>query len=236
MKVSIPLNLKHQARLYYELSKRGAQCSGKKNAWPYEKVTEEELLSIAVRQARYDPRLMEILVGFFSTFRPVLNPCSLKENLRRVDALQAMAVIGEFALTLTDDQHISDLFDFLSTGVDPVPLQLFYRGLYRVGGKKIDDVITKPLRAFKKWGFLAADPPFNKDKNCQQRIYLYDQDSRLNILRDLSSNQKKFRLHDYLEKLRFSVSRQQALQDIKSVEWIDKRGIGKGTHYKRVSV
>ncbi|HEX5037165.1 MAG TPA: hypothetical protein VFX30_08415, partial [bacterium] len=123
------------------------------------------------------------------------------------------------------------LLEFLSVGVSPEPTQLFYRGLYPIGGGKVQEAVSRPLRAFKKWGFLAADPPLLKDRMQGRERRGYDQASRLRILREFARGKKEFRLRDYLQEVRFSVSRQQALKDLKSVPGIRKRGRGKGAVY-----
>lgn len=229
MKNELPLNKEELSHLYWELARRGAFCSGEKFSWRFNHMTEEELLTLAVLQSRYDPRLLIILVDFFKLPRD-LHPIHFKRFLRQEEALPIMAVIGEFVLESPASLEAKELCRFLMTGTRPVPTQLFYRGLYPIAGKKMREVIERPLWAFKKWGFLAADPPLLKEK-AGPRIYLFDQPTRLRILQELAARQKRFRLKDYLTEIRDSISRQQALKDLSSVRWLRKRGRGKGTFY-----
>lgn len=229
----LPLNLRESSRLYWELGERGGFCSGEKQAWKYRSLSEEELLVLAVLQSRHDPRLLAILIDFLQKPRPThsFDPILFKRLLREHRALPIVCVIGDFILEARPPQEIQDLFRFLMAGAKPVPTQLFYKGLYPLGGHKMQEVLDKPLWYFKKWGFLAVDAPLLKDKIGSKRTYLYDEPSRLAILKDLTQRSPVFRLKDYLHEISSSISRQQALKDIRSISWIKKKGCGKGTVY-----
>ena len=228
---SLPLDDKASARLYWELSRRDAFVTGERLPWPYPRLSEEELFGLAFLQARFDPRLMAVLVDFFQRRDHRLHPIRFKEILRKADALAVAAVIGEFVISSEASPETKDLFRFLQTGATPAPTQLFYRIPGRIGGVKMREAIDRPLWAFKKWGFLAADPPLLKENPPARRTYLYDPSSRLHVLEGLAKRKKSFRLREYLEEIRFSVSRQQALKDLKNVPWVRKRGKGKGSYY-----
>jgi hypothetical protein len=228
---NLPLNQKETARLYWELSRRGAFCNGEKYDWKYKRLHEEELLTLAVLQARYDPRLAAILVDFLRSEGARFHPVRLKETLRKREALPVMAALGEFVLETSPPLPVREMMRFLITGASPVPIQLFYRGLYPIGGKKMEEAASKPLWGFKKWGFLAADPPLLKERLPAKRPYLFDQASRLQILRELTRKKSRFRLRDYLQEIGFSVSRQQALKDLRAIPWIRKKGERKGALY-----
>jgi hypothetical protein len=211
VKFSFPLSADESSRLYWELARRGAYAQGEKRAWRYDGLPEEDFHALAVLQARYDPRLMAILTDYFRNPRPSkpLDPLRFKRLLRDAGALAVVAVIGEYVLeSLPPDSppEARDLFEFLRVGVSPEPTQLFYRGLYPLGGVKIQEMPEKQRRG-------------------------YDRDARLRILREFAGGKKEFRLRDYLREIRFSVSRQQALQDLASVSWIRKKGRGKGAVY-----
>lgn len=226
----LPLNLNEAARLYWELARRGAFCNGEKKPWAYKSLSDEELLVLAILQSRYDPRLMAVLVDYFHDPR-LLEPVRFKKLLREHQALSLAAVIGDLILSRKVSDEVRDFFQFLRAGARPVPTQLYYRGLYPIGGRKMGQAVDRPLWAFKKWGFLAADPPVLKERKPAKGTYLFDLPSRLALLRELSRGRERFRLKDYLEKIDFSVSRQQALKDIKGAPWLRKRGQGKGTYY-----
>ena len=225
----LPLTEPEAARLYWELAQRGASSVGEKLAWGHEKLSEEDLLTLAVLQSRYDPRLLQILVDFFSRRQFSGNPVELKESLLNEKGLELMAVIGEFVLEVTGFSRVKELMRYLMVGARPVPTQLYYPGLYRLGGKKMEEVLDRPLWGFKKWGFLAADPPVPKEIG---RFYRYDLDSRRNLLKKLAKERARFRLKDYLDRIGRSISRQQALKDLKGTPWIQRHGVGKGSYYQ----
>ena len=231
MIAEVPLSGQESARLYWELSQRGAASVGQWAPWRYESISEDDLLLSALRQCRYDPRLLEVMVNFFSEDKFRLNMITFKKKIIKEGVLPVMVVIGEFVLESAVSSEAKELVRYLMIGAKPVPTQLFFSGLYKIGGKKMKEALQQPLWAFKKWGFLAADPPWSKGKQ-PKRTYLFDSTSRLHLLRDLSKEKGSFRLKDYLEALGNSVSRQQALKDLKSVPWIRKRGQGKGSFYQ----
>ncbi len=224
----IPLNEKESSRLYFELSHHGAPAEGRNTpASLFKKLSPESFWTLSILQSRYDPRLLAILIAYFSKTDPQVDPIVWKKELVRCQALPILGVISEFVL----ETRKSDLLEYALTGAQPLPSQLFYKSLYKVAGSKMNEVISKPLWAFKKWGFLAADrPALKEDASPARRIYHYDTDVRLNILRDLASHQKHFRQGDYLKAIHFSVSRQQALKDL-SVPWIRKKGKNRGCYY-----
>ncbi len=151
--------------------------------------------------------------------------------LKKLREIPASAVIGEFILDSTAPEFNKDLFRFLMTGAMPVPTQLFYRNLYPIGSRSMEETIAKPLWPFKKWGFLASDPPLLKER-IEKFPYLFDSSSRKRILETIAKNQNGFRLADYLKAIHHSVSRQQALKDIRSLSGIRKKGRGKGSTYQ----
>ena len=230
----LPLSEKESSRLYWELAKRGAFSSGEKFRWKYEKSTDEELLTLALLQSRYDPRLFAVLVDFFKTPKARLHPIAFKNILRLHQALPIAAVLAEFVLVSSRSlpPEVRETALFLQAGVSPVPTQLFYRDLYPVGGSKMREASFQPLWAFKKWGFLASDAPLLKEKKTDKKIYLYDLSSRRQILKKLAEQKRRFRLKDYLASIADSISRQQALKDLSTISWIRKRGKGKGMVYE----
>ncbi len=230
---SLPLDENETSRLYWELHRRGAFCSGEKKAWRRRAVSLQDLVVLSLLQCRYDPRLTAILTEWLPRIALRLDPVLLKSDLKEKDALPVAAVIGDFALSSGGDlpYPVREFFSFLQTGVKPVPIQLFYRGLYPVAGRKMDEAISQPLWYFKKWGFLAADIPILKEKLSGKRVYHYDQEIRLRQLHLLSRERKTFRLREYLAAVDFSVSRQQALKDLQSLPTIRKKGRGKGAFY-----
>lgn len=227
----LPLSHQEQSRLYWELNRRGGFCSGEKSAWKYRGFSEEEFWTLAFLESRYDPRLLAILIDLFVRVPPAVDPLRFKKILKREGALTIAAVIGEFSVDSKTTGEAAELFRFLNVRTFPVPTQLFYRNLYPIGGRKIEEVLERPLRAFKKWGFLASDPPLLKERLRARRVYLYDFPGRVSKLKELTQHQKCFRLKDYLKAIGFSISRQQALKDLRALHWIIPQGKKKGASY-----
>ncbi len=231
MRHQLPLSDAHAARLYEELSQRGAFCRGEKSPWPYPPMTEEELYTLALLQSRHDPRLLAILVDLFTRRLIALEPISFKHSLQDAEALPIAAVLGTFVIGMDAPEENQDLFRYLQASTRPVPTQLFYQQLYPLGSHKLEEVLQHPLWPFKKWGFLAGDPPLLKERVNTRRLHLYDQTSRLALLRELASTEKRFRLRDYLTCVHNAISRQQGLQDLSLLKGLEKKGKGRGAYY-----
>ncbi len=224
----LPLTLKENSRLYFELSQKGAFCNGEYYTWKYDTLSEEDFFTLALLESRYDPRLFAILVDFFCNYELHLNPLLFKESLSKREALSISAVLGEY---VNEAKHKNtELFRYLQSWAKAVPTQLFYKAFYKISGLKMRDCVEKPLWYFKKWGFLACDPPLLKERK-QNRHFLYDLISREKILGEMGGNKKNFLLKDYLEALNYSISRQQALKDLNQNLKIVKHGKGRSLKY-----
>lgn len=234
--ISLPLTSHEASRLYFELAKRGAKSQGLRRPWRFGRgaQTPEALLALAFAQSRYDPRLAAVLVDFFRSQNVPLDPLAFKRHLTDLDALSAAAALGELIRLPGAPDKNRDLFRFLASVARPVPMQLFYRNLYPVAGYKMREAAERPLRAFRKWGYLAHDAPLLKETR-PARWKLYDKPTRLDLLRELVASQGAVRLRDYLRAVGHSISRQRALLDIREAKTalgLKRRGMGRGTVYK----
>lgn len=214
----------HLSRIYYELAGIGAECVGEKKAWPYDTQSSEELLALACDMSRFDPRLVDILVGYFSKRWTEVNPAKLRGFYGKMQTPQTVAVICEFLLGSAESEELKYFVSYLMAGLKPVAAQFYFRDLYSVGGRLAQRATEEGLFEYKKWGFLACERPFS--------MGTLDAASRKNILRRLFEKKGEVSLKDYLNAVRFSISRQQALLDIKSSGMAIGTGQGRGAKWK----
>lgn len=226
---------KHLARMYYELAKRGANCVGKNVLWPYDTKTDEELLILAAEMSRYDPRLFTIFVRFILEHWQKLNPVEIRRLYATMSTPQVFAVATEFLLKSDLLNQEGQFFcEYLQKGLKPAALQLFFHNLYRVGGNMMQLAVEEALWEYKKWGFIAREAPIVDEKS-RRMLGTLDAATRKNILNRLLKNSGEIKLSDYMRKLGYKISRQQALIDIRSVKGMRRSGKGRGASWKLVA-
>jgi len=225
---------KHLSRMYYELGKIKANCVGMKSSWPYKAIkNREHLLALACDMSRYDPRLFEILVNYFYSHWQEINPASLRSFYNKMKTPQVICVLGEFVKQMSSDKETIFYFDYLAVGLKSVPIQYFFFDLYSPGGQLAKQAVEECLFEYKQWGFLSNARPVI-DSGEKQTIGKLDSNSRRNILNRLLSLKKEITLQEYLKAIYNSVSRQQALLDLKSNSSIKPTGLGRYAKWRKV--
>lgn len=214
----------HLSRMYYELARIGASCAGEKIDWPYEPENTEGLIALACDMSRFDPRLLGILVDYLSKHWAEINPAKLRQFYAKMKTRETVAVVGEFLLSNAKTKELQYFVSYLSAGLRPVEMQFYFHNLYAIGGGLAERATEEGLYEYKKWGFLACERP--------GAVGSFDTASRKNILRRLFEKKGEISLKDYLNALKFSISRQQALLDIRSSGLAAPDGRGRGAKWK----
>jgi len=224
-------NEKDLSRIYFELSKLGARCVGNHYQWPYKEMDKSSLLVLAAEMSRYDPRLFGVLVEFFIKNWREINLAKLRQKYNLMNTPQVFGVIAAFLKSTLDGDEINFYARYMCMGLNPVPTQFFYHGIYSVGGALAARAYESGLLEYKEWGFLACERPVTATKALLGTL---DKVSRINILRKLLDKKKIIKISDYLKVLNQSVSRQQALIDLKGCDFARKIGKGRGVRWKLV--
>ncbi len=217
-------------RLYYELAQIGGLCSGALKSWRFNLKTKEELLALACEWLRYDPRLLTILVLYFKNHYSEFNPFLLRQELHQNDTPQTMGIITEFIKQLDPQRELKYLLDYLTKGLIQKSNELFFIGLHPPGSTKLKATAIHSLKEYKKWGFLGIERPI-VDLETKKTIGSYDAQYRASLLRQLLHQHKKITLSTYLEALNYTVSRQQALYDLKHFLPLKLMGKGRGAYW-----
>ena len=227
----IPPTADHLSRMYFELAQCGALALGERKSWPYGKVQDKEgILVLALEMSRYDPRLFGILVEFFYFHWHEWNPYHLRMVFNKIKTPQIGCVIAEFILAETQDKECRYFFEYLIKGQEPVQAQLFFKSLHEPASKGMQKAAFESIQEFFQWGFLASERPII---HAGQRLVLghWHREARQNIIYRLARDNKKFSVSDYLAKVDHSISRQQALTDLKDSPHVFSRGKGRGSFY-----
>lgn len=216
MKTSIPTQ-GDLARIYYELGQKGARTVGEKKKWAYSVKNLESLFALACEWSRFDPRLLEVLVEYGLHHWKEIRPQRLREEMRKMTTPQTVGVVASFIqTTLSEDKEALAFWNYVTLGLKPVSPQFYFRDLYTPGSTLARRAALESLSEFKEWGFLARER-IVIDSATKKTIGTWNQEARLNILKRLFSKKRQLQISDYLEEISHTVSRQQALLDLKAL-------------------
>lgn len=205
------------ARLYYELAQVGARAVGEKKKWSITVKDAESLFTLAAQWSRFDPRLLEILVEFGLRHWKNLRPQRLREAMKEMETPQTIGVITAFIQTASDwEKEISAFWNYVTEGFKPAPFQFYFRDLYLPGSPLAQRAVLESLSEFKEWGFLARER-IVVDPITKKSVGTWDQTARAHILKRLFFQKKQLQISDYLEEIHDTISRQQALLDLKAL-------------------
>ncbi len=221
-------------RLYFELAQLGAPCVGAKAHWQFKPLKKEELLALSFEWVRYDPRLLSILIIYLKDHYSGLNPYALRQLITKNDSPQTVGVIGEFIKQINQDPELKFFFDYLIQGFSQKNHELFFVGLHPVGSKKSEMAAMKSLKEYSKWGFLGIEKPI-VDLTTKKTIGSYEASYRKRVLKNLLNRNKKVSLSFYLDAIHNSISRQQALYDLKHFFSLKLMGKGRGAYWTKQS-
>lgn len=222
-----PPTIDHLARAYYELARIGAEAVGSQRSWPYDPTSREELLAICGELSRHDPRLFEILVNYLRVHWDTIDWLKFRRAVLQIPTPQAFGVIGALLFTATRSTELKNCFRFLVDGIRSLPTQFFYHHLYSPGSALAQRALDQRLTEFERWGFLTSERPIIHQAT-KQGVGRLSTAARHAILRTLCVRRKSIQLRDYLMALPHSISRQQALADLKTVPGLRRRGHGRG--------
>ncbi len=218
------------SRMYFELSQIGANCSGENLPWPYQPKTKEELLALAAEMSRYDPRLLGILVEYFVGHWKEISPQNLRSFYRQMETPQTVAVVAEFSKEAVDDREGRYLAEYLQRGLKPVPPQWYFRNLYTPGGTFAKDAAEENLAQYQRWGFFAREYP-TVDVFKKTPVGRMAPPGRRNLIRRLFEKKKFLSIGEYLAALGNTISRQQAIQDLRKIAKLRKGAKGRGAKW-----
>jgi hypothetical protein len=221
------------ARLYHELAKVGATTVGELRPWTYEPGSLEQLVVLAGEMLRYDPRLLSVLVQWFPVHYRELNPLELRRELEGARYPQSLLVALEFARLASPDPELQYFADYVSMGFGRVsPAERFFLGTETPGSRRAARNLGRNLKPYARWGFIGQERPV-VDPVTKRTVGAYDAATRRAILERLASRHSDFSIAEYLDAVDHSVTRQQALSDLKTTPGLERTGAGRGSRWRR---
>ncbi|MCC7538873.1 MAG: hypothetical protein IT379_21790 [Deltaproteobacteria bacterium] len=219
-------------RLYHELAAIGAPSVGRRAPWPYRPRSAEQLVALATDMLRYDARLLGILVQLLVERWRGLHPTRLREELARCRWPQALLVALEFVRLASDDVELRHWCDYVSAGWLRVePAERFFLDAERPGSRTHARKLGRNLAPYARWGFIATERP-SADAFRKRPLGRYDARTRRDILADLVAAPRSvgLSLAEYLDAVDGSISRQQALLDLRAAG-LRPSGTGPGARW-----
>lgn len=204
-------------RLYHELAALGAPAVGRRAQWPYRPRSTEELIGLAAEMLRYDARLLGILVQLVVARWRDVHPTRLRDVLHRCRWPQAFLVVLAFVRLASDDVELRLWCDYVSAGWRRIePSERFFLEGDRPGSRMHGRRLGRNLAPYARWGFVATERP-SSDSFRKRDLGRYDARTRKTILDALLARQpdEGVTLAEYLEAVDRSISRQQALSDLR---------------------
>jgi hypothetical protein len=127
----------------------------------------EKDVAKALEQARFDPRLMEIMTEHLRDFWWALDPEDLNTACRKMKSpfvIKALTSLILEVCTMTREERAPfSQWVWLSTrGIKDPPPQFLFIGLTPVGSKTAFNQLAEALPSFFKHQLIAKDLPFNK--------------------------------------------------------------------------
>jgi len=183
---------------------------------------------------RFDARLLSILVQYVVDHFSELDPQRLRTALKAVSTPQALLVVLEFAKEASRESELAYFVNYVGAGFNKLRPQAQYFIDSGVPGNRTSQRrLGRNLRAFARWGFIGSERP-TANAFTKQTVGRYDARTRAVILNDLLKANPSVSLAEYLNAVDESISRQQALQDLKRHKGLKVRGSGRGARWHAV--
>lgn len=219
-------------RLYWELGRLGAPSVGRRSRWAYAPEGPEALVALAGEMLRYDARLLSVLLELFMRRWRSLDPLALRDQMHRMRWPQALCVVLEFVREASPDDELRYFADYVTRGWPRIdPTERFFVEGDDPAGRMAARKLGRNLGPYARWGFVGTERP-SVDARTKRTVGRYDAATRRRILRELADRGPDVRLADYLDAVDRSVTRQQALADLRSSGLV-LVGHGRGAKWSR---
>ena len=189
--------------------------------------------------ARLDPRLGEILVGYLANFWQRHNPLEINQQLKQQIWPAVFGVLLEQVPFYYSQNSIKKKWSKKSffywtkcamMDIPPASNELFFIGLYKAGGKFVQEECFYSIKPYRKWGYFSKELLINKAKPIKKTLVSLPQ--RKAIIDELLKSYKTITVQDYLEEINFQIHRRQAQRDLKNHSQLQTYGRTKNKYYK----
>ena len=222
-------------RLYWELARLGAPSVGRKSPWRYNPRAPEALVALAGEMLRFDARLLSILLELLLRHWRELDAIVLRDRMHEMRWPQALCVVLDFAREASNDPELRYFAEYVCRGWPRIePTERFFLGGDDPASRTAARKLGRNLRQYSRWGFVGTERQAS-DARTKRTVGRYDAATRRRILRDLVEREADVRVADYLEAVDRSITRQQALGDLRA-SGLELTGHGRGAKWSRPRV
>jgi hypothetical protein len=187
-------------------------------------------LALYSQWGRFDPRFAEVLVAYLFEHWQAFSPLEMNQELLKVPWPQAFGVYVEHVRQLIKLRKVGrqelECFKAWSTlclkGIEPTSTQLFFIGIEKIGGHRVQGAYERSTRAYAKWGYLSQEILFNKHRAVQSTQI--SKDRRQKTIEKLISAGKPFSVEDYRSALNWGISQRTAQRDLAYEPRLSSRG------------
>lgn len=229
----VPMSEGELARLYHELAAIGARVEGRRARWSFGSPTPEELVVLAAQAARYDARLLWVVVELLAERYDRLNPLALRRAALRARWPAAVAVALEFAAIAVRAPELDDYVRFVTAPIHPAAGERFFLGGHAFAGALARRDAEESLGEYKRWGYLGREAPFSKELAARARGTL-GRPERLNLLRRIAERRGAVTFAEYAAAVQGRVTRRQLSRDLRDAPFLEREGRTRGARYRLV--
>ncbi len=226
--ITFPLSEGESRSLYSRLGKLGARVFTSLSYKGFDRWNDEDVLTVAGEQSRFDYRLLYVLVEFIAQHFSSFHPFKLRKAIQQMKTPAVWGVIFEFVKKIGKDRDLQAFSSILLNGLIPAPFQMYYINLRNPNPTKLLHIIEKTPDEFLRWGFYCKEPPLLKELTLSSKPKSYSLQNRQKILKRLFKDLKQVSVSEYLKALDHSISRQQAHKDLTQFPHVkaisDRRG------------
>jgi len=210
----------------------GAPSVGRRSPWPYAPRGPEALVALAGDMLRYDARLLSILLELLLRHWRDLDPLVLRDRMGEMRWPQALCVVLDFAREASTDSELRYFADYVCRGWPRIePVERFFLDGDDPASRMAARKLGRNLKPYARWGLIGTERPAS-DARTKRTVGRYDAPTRRRILHELVQREGEVRLAEYLEAVDRSVTRQQALADLRATGLV-LAGHGRGAKWSR---
>jgi len=220
-------------RVYHELASIGAPALAGRTRWQPRLRTRERKLVLGGHALRYDPRLLTILTQYFLDHWNDINPLILRKDMtQHMRWPQALCVVLGFVRLASRDSELHRFIDYVCAGWPRVqPSESFYVEVARPGTRAHARRLGRNLTPYARWGFVGVERPV-VDPVTKRSVGRYDASTRKRILMDLLRRRGSVAVSEYLDAVEGSITRQQAVQDLRKQPGVELVGTRRGARWR----
>ena len=195
---------------------------------------QQKLIPIAkivecVHFCRFDPRLAELVVVYFSKRWREYAPLELGEDLSNNRLSARFGVLLEFSGKILHESE-RELFrnwkNMVVHKATPAEGEQYFIGLWPIGSSRMAESAEFSSGEYEKWGYLGRAILCPKS----EQMY-FSKTTRKRILESMLQTQKQFSAKEYWEAIGRSVSLRQAERDLLMHKNISSRGYTRNKRY-----